>query len=84
MLSMLSLSYEHDPSFTRKKSMCLWNFLLIFSPLVDLCLLDVLDVSFSSILPELPSLNEDRSDKYLFSCTSYKTIDDRNSQSIKM
>jgi hypothetical protein len=64
--------------------MRLWNFLLIFSPLVDLCLLDVLDVSFSSILPELPSLNEDGSDKYLFACMSYKTINDRSSQSIKM
>jgi hypothetical protein len=37
--------------------MHLWNFLLIFSPLVSLR------------LPELSSIDEDKSNKYLFGCT---------------
>ena len=42
------------------------NFILIFSPLVDLHLLDLLDVSLSSILLELPhSTKIDQTNSYL-------------------
>ena len=49
--------------------MRLLNFLLIFRHLVDLALIDLLDVSLSSSLLKLPSLEEDRSEKYLFGST---------------
>ena len=49
--------------------MRLSNFLLIFWHLVDLARVDLLDVSLSSSLPKIPSLEEDRSDKYLFGST---------------
>lgn len=55
----------------QEKIPCIYGiFLLIFSPLVDILLLYLLDVSLSSILPILPSLNEDRSDEYWFDCTT--------------
>jgi len=54
----------------RNNFMCLQNFLLIFSPLVDLALLHVLDVMLSVIPLEISSLElDDRSDRYLFGCT---------------
>ena len=49
--------------------MRLSNFLLIFRHLVGLARVDLLDVSLSSRLPKLPSLEEDRFDKYLFGST---------------
>ena len=69
MYSIVSSSKEHDPFPLRKNSMCLLNFLLIFLHLVDLSLVYLLDVSLSSSLPKIPSLEEDRCEKYLFGST---------------
>ena len=55
--------------------MRVWNFLLRFLPLVDLDLLDlVIDVSLSNPSSLSSSLEEDRSDKYLFGGT-YKVLE---------
>ena len=50
----------------RKKCMRFWNFLLIFWHLVDIHVVDLLDVSLSFSIPKLPSLEEDRWEKYMF------------------
>ena len=54
-----------------KNPMRLWNFLLVFLHLVDINILDLLNVSLSSSFTELPSLEEEKYDKYMFgySCT---------------
>lgn len=57
--------------------MCLWNFLLNISRLVNLHLLDLLDVSLSSIMLEITLLYEYRSDKYLFGWT-YTPLNESN------
>jgi hypothetical protein len=59
---MLSSSYEHEP-LQQEIIPCLQ---LTFLPLVDLSLLDVLDVvTLSPLPPEIPSLEDDRYDRYM-------------------
>ena len=65
-------SHHHrnmTPPLARKNSMRLLNFLLMFGHLVDLDHVYLLGVSLSSILPQLPLLEQDRPRKYPFGST---------------
>ena len=55
----------------------MWYFFPIFSPLVDLYLLDILDLWISSTLPKISSLDEYISNKHLFGFT-YSPMNERN------